>query len=67
VKRSLSINRCPTHGFISVSIDDEAGGTRITPGKCCGRWDVVKSWDLSVDDWLELARNAEKAVEDLEQ
>jgi hypothetical protein len=60
----LSINQCPDHGFWSVSIDsDNGGGTRITPGKCCGRWQVVKSWKLGYDDWHELINEAECALE----
>lgn len=50
-KMMLSICRCPTHGYWSVSIDDESGGTRLTPSKCCGRWSIVKSWRLSAQEW----------------
>lgn len=33
----LSISKCE-HGAWMVSVDDEGGGTRLTPIKCCGRW-----------------------------
>lgn len=43
----LSIDRCPAHGYWAISVGDEHGGTRLTPGKCCGRWEGVRSWRLS--------------------
>lgn len=63
--RKLVINKCPTHGYWSVSIDDEHGGTRVTRSKCCGRWDTVKEFTLSQSDWQELAMLAEQAAEDV--
>lgn len=42
----LSVNQCP-HGVYSVSIDGDRTGTRITPSKCCGRWDESQSWPLT--------------------
>ena len=65
--RELSINQCPKHGdYWSISIDDEAGGSRLTPSKCCGQWRRVCAWKLSVRDWREMAEQAEKAAADLE-
>lgn len=46
-KHSLAINVCQDHGVWAISIDDESGGIRLTDGKCCGRWEVVKSWPLT--------------------
>jgi hypothetical protein len=40
----LSINKCPAHGYWSISIGDEHGSVRLTEGKCCGRWDTVREW-----------------------
>lgn len=51
--KSLAINRCP-HGVFSVTIDGDGSGVRITPSKCCGRWDLVKSWPLSKREWDEI-------------
>ena len=44
----LAISRCPTHReFWAVMVEDEDGrGTRVTPSKCCGRWETVKRWKL---------------------
>lgn len=63
----VAINRCPVHkDFWSVSVDDESGGTRITPGKCCGQWRVVKSWRLDPRELREAARVFEDAADTLE-
>ncbi len=63
----LSINQCPDHGFWSVTIDwDRGSGLRVTPGKCCGRWQEIKSWKLSERDWRELINAAECALEETE-
>ena len=50
-----------------MSIDDETGGHRVTPSKCCGRWEVVKTWPLSADEWRSLAAEATRAAEDLDE
>lgn len=44
----LAIYRCPEHReFFAVILDDDEGvGTRVTPSKCCGRWDLVRSWPI---------------------
>ncbi len=46
----LSIDRCPTHGYWAVSIGRGYGSTRLTPTKCCGRWDTVREWKFSEED-----------------
>lgn len=66
-KRYLTVARCPTHGWMAVSIDDDGGGVRVTPGKCCGRWDTVKRWSLSAREWRELAEACEHAAEAVEE
>lgn len=58
----LAINRCPEHGFHSVSIDEGSGGSRVTPSKCCGRWVVVSAWALSAREWDEIRNLAEQAA-----
>ena len=58
-KHSLAINVCQDHGVWSISIADDSGGIRLTDGKCCGRWEVVKSWPLT-------ARLAENIVTEIE-
>ena len=46
----LAINRCPVHrDFMSVSIDDENGGFRLTPSKCCGRWETLIRWKIDLN------------------
>lgn len=52
--KRLSILRCPQHGYYAVSIDEEGGGTRITPIKCCGSWREIKSWPLSSAQWKHI-------------
>jgi len=63
----LCINRCPAHGCWSVSVDSDHGGTRITSGKCCGRWDEVKSWPMTSAALHEAARVFEDAAEEAER
>lgn len=62
--KRLTINRCPAHGWWSISVDDDGGGVRVTPSKCCGRWDEVKTFPLTGLQWQELARLAEEAAEE---
>lgn len=63
MRKKLVINQCHSHGVYSVSVEDENGGMRITPSKCCGSWSTVKEWALSKSDWLDLAKEATKASE----
>lgn len=62
----LAINRCPDHPkYWSVSIDDENGGTRITNGKCCGKWREQKSWPLTrsmCDEAIKLLTQAKEEL-----
>jgi hypothetical protein len=60
----LAINRCPIHrDFLSVAIEEEdGGGTRITPSKCCGRWETLKRWPLEESQWLTVASLAKTAA-----
>ena len=62
--KTLAINRCPVHGWWAVTIEDGSGGVRVTPSKCCGRWDTVKALHMSERDWRELARFAEEAADE---
>lgn len=60
----LAVYRCPNHpDFLSIHLDEtengeDSTGTRLTPGKCCGRWDRVTRWRLT-------ETMAEAAVEEL--
>ena len=64
---TVAINQCPNHReYWSVSVDKEHTGTRITPGKCCGRWHVVREWRMTPTQLREAARAFEDAAEDLE-
>ena len=64
----LTISRCPEHkSFYAITVDDEyGGGTRVTPSKCCGRWDTIRAFDLSPRMWRDLAELAEQAAQELE-
>ena len=67
---TLGVYRCPVHrDFLSVSVDYPASGlgTRVTPSKCCGRWEAVKTWPLGVPAWQEIIRLCEDAIEYLER
>lgn len=61
----LAINICP-HGIYSVSIDDESGGVRLTPSKCCGRWTIVQEWPLTHQRGAEIVNEIQCEIADLE-
>ena len=62
---SLAVNRCPIHPeFWAISVDDQSGGTRITSGKCCGRWTVVRAWKMTATQLRDAARVFEDAAEE---
>ncbi len=63
---NLAINRCPTHGFWSISVDTATTGVRLTPSKCCGRWDTVHAWTLSAWEWRRVGEQARIAAEAVE-
>ena len=52
---TLSIDKCP-HGTYAIAVNDDSGGTRLTTGKCCGRWDLMKQW-LMTPEQLRTAAN----------
>jgi len=68
----LALNRCPIHpDFLSVVLEDEDGsGVRMTPAKCCGRWETVTRWPIDkqmaedfidqMHDVLEAAQNTQR-------
>jgi hypothetical protein len=59
----LAINRCPVHrDYMSISIDDENGGTRVTPDKCCGQWRTIRDWSLPAYLWESLIKEARGAL-----
>lgn len=60
---ALVIDKCRLHGVYAVSVCDKDGGTRMTPGKCCGQWSVVKRFVLTEHDWRSLARAADRAAD----
>ena len=57
-KVRLAINKC-THGVYSISVDNDGGGTRLTPSKCCGIWHLVKDWPLTASDIDEIINTFE--------
>jgi len=36
-----------------IAIDDETGGTRLTPSKCCGQWDEVKRFPMTANSCVK--------------
>lgn len=64
----LCINQCPDcRKNWSISVDDDEGGRRVTPGKCCGRWKEKKSWPLDTEMIQEIRDQmnvAEQAIKD---
>ena len=54
----LSIIHCHAHDYWGIDIGDLQTGHRITPSKCCGSWTTFKSWQLSSDEWADLAERA---------
>lgn len=54
--KTLSIDRCPTHGLYAICVGDENGGKRLTPSKCCGSWgqEIVR-WKLTPEELREIA------------
>lgn len=66
MSRKLVINKCPEHGIYSISLDDDGGGLRLTPGKCCGRWAPIKAWEMNAKELRQLANEIECAAEELE-
>jgi hypothetical protein len=67
MKRYLAINQCPVHKFWSITLDDESGGIRLTPSKCCGRWDTIKQFSMSITDLREVITACENAIDDMER
>lgn len=63
----LAINQCPNHGYYSISIDKESSGTRLTNGKCCGRWKVIKEWEMTVKELRKIIIKLEYAIDDIER
>jgi hypothetical protein len=52
---TLAIDRCP-HGMRAISVNLRGEhGSRLTSGKCCGRWDTVVEWAMSKKELLAAA------------
>ena len=53
-QKFIQIDRCPVHPeFYAIAVGDEHSSTRLTPSKCCGRWQTIKQWPLTprqIDD-----------------
>jgi len=56
---AITIMQCHRHGFRAVGLETLAnirsksiGGLRITPSKCCGSWDDVQEWRVSLADFV---------------
>lgn len=63
--KTLSLDKCP-HGMFAIALNDEDKGigTRLTPHKCCGRWDMVKTWKLTGDQLRDIANEFACAADD---
>lgn len=64
-KYNLTLNCCP-HGIKMISIDDQRGGTNLTGQKCCGRWNVIKEWPMSIKQLKLVAYEITQAIQNLE-
>lgn len=65
--KMLTIENCP-HGVFAVSLDDgdKSRGVRLSPQKCCGRWDRVKAWPMTAANLRAIAEELEQAAEDID-
>jgi hypothetical protein len=63
--KTISLDKCP-HGMFAISLNDEdkGFGTRLTPNKCCGRWEMVVTWKLTGDQLREIANEFSCAADD---
>jgi len=62
----LVVNCCMVHkDALSVTIEDERGGVRLTKTKCCGRWREIGSWTLTPQMCDDAIRQFENAKEEL--
>ena len=61
----LAFNRCSTHGFEMISIDDDNGGLRVFGGKCCGSWKTAKRWPIDLRAANECAESFYKIAKEL--
>lgn len=66
-KISLTIDKCPLHGVYAISLDDEGASVRLTPDKCCGRWERHKAWPISARAMREMAEELECQADQMEQ
>jgi len=61
----LGIYRCPAHGYTAICVDpvdeEHGGGVRLTPGKCCGRWNLLKRWKVDAEETAQAIQNEAKA------
>jgi hypothetical protein len=67
-KKRLVVYRCPVHAnFVSLCVEEEGTGTRILGGKCCvDQYKEVHWWIPTPDQWRNLQRACDEALEELE-
>ena len=63
MEAGLAIIRCPVHAFWGISIERGDTGTRLTPSKCCGRWETIQQWRLTSAQWRDLRDEADNMAE----
>lgn len=64
----IALNKCGcSKAILSISLDANGGGTRITTGKCCGRWEVVQDWELDANTCNDIQALMADALSDLEK
>lgn len=61
---ALTISRCPIHGYQAITLDGNGHGVRLTPSKCCGRWDTVTAWKLSPNELRRAADQFSRASQE---
>ncbi len=65
--KMLTIDKCP-HGVFAVGLDDDNNnhGVRLSPQKCCGRWDRIKAWPMTAANLRAVSEELEQAADDLD-
>jgi hypothetical protein len=62
---TLAVYRCKKHNTWMISLNHGSIGQRLTRSKCCGKWDPVKEWTLSVSEARDLASEINTFVDGL--
>ena len=64
--RYMSISKCE-HGTWMVSLDDDGGGTRLTPKTCCGRWVELANINMTAQQLRDAATELECVADEMDR